>query len=77
TECGTIVEFHFEALEALQRDVAAHYGFELTSHVHELLGRCEACRRGDPPKPAPRTHALRPRTLPARSTEKRRKKRGR
>lgn len=53
TQCGKIVEFHFEALEALQRDVASRYGFELTSHVHELLGRCEDCRRAEKTKGPP------------------------
>ena len=44
-ECGKVVEFEFEAFEVLQRDIAKKYGFELTSHVHELLGRCAVCRR--------------------------------
>jgi Fur family transcriptional regulator, ferric uptake regulator len=44
TACGKVVEFHFEAFEVLQRDLAARYGFELVSHVHELLGRCSACK---------------------------------
>jgi Fur family ferric uptake transcriptional regulator len=43
--CGKIVEFEFEAFEVLQRDLAKRYGFELTAHVHELLGRCAECRR--------------------------------
>lgn len=42
--CGKIIEFEFEAFEVLQRDIAKRYGFELVGHVHELLGRCEACR---------------------------------
>lgn len=44
TACGKVVEFHFEAFEVLQQDLAARYGFELVSHVHELLGRCAACK---------------------------------
>jgi Fur family transcriptional regulator, ferric uptake regulator len=44
TECGTVVEFHFEALEVLQRDIADQYGFLLTDHVHELRGLCKSCR---------------------------------
>jgi Fur family ferric uptake transcriptional regulator len=43
--CGKVVEFEFEAFEVLQRDIATRYGFELTAHVHELLGRCHECRR--------------------------------
>jgi Fur family ferric uptake transcriptional regulator len=42
--CGKVVEFEFEAFEVLQRDIANRYGFELTAHVHELLGRCRECR---------------------------------
>lgn len=44
TGCGKIVEFEFEAIEVLQRDVAESFGFHLTGHVHELLGTCAACR---------------------------------
>ena len=44
TECKKVVEFHFEAFEILQREVAAKHGFELTSHVHELIGVCRDCR---------------------------------
>jgi Fur family transcriptional regulator, ferric uptake regulator len=51
TLCGKVVEFHFEAFEMLQREIAAKYGFELTTHVHELLGRCDECRQR-PPGPA-------------------------
>ena len=48
--CEKVVEFQFEAFEILQREVAVKYGFELTSHVHELVGVCPACRarRGAP-----------------------------
>jgi Fur family transcriptional regulator, ferric uptake regulator len=49
TSCGRVVEFEFEAFEVLQRDIAQRYGFELIEHFHELLGRCEECRRGGPP----------------------------
>ena len=44
TKCGTIVEFHFEAIEVLQKDVAERFGFDLTGHIHELLGLCKNCR---------------------------------
>lgn len=44
TSCGKVVEFEFEAFEVLQRDIAHRYGFELTAHFHELLGRCADCR---------------------------------
>lgn len=44
TRCGKIVEFQFEAIEILQRDIAERFGFDLTGHVHELLGVCEKCQ---------------------------------
>ena len=52
TACGKVVEFEFEAFEVLQRDLAARFGFELTEHFHELLGRCEDCRKNGPPAEA-------------------------
>jgi Fur family ferric uptake transcriptional regulator len=47
--CGAIVEFEFEAFEVLQREIAARHGFELEGHVHQLVGRCPACREGRAP----------------------------
>ncbi len=44
TRCGKIVEFEFEAIEVLQRDVAESFGFQLTGHVHELFGLCAGCQ---------------------------------
>lgn len=44
TSCGKVVEFHFDPLEQLQRELAERYDFELTAHFHELLGRCGDCR---------------------------------
>ncbi len=44
TQCGKIVEFEFEAIEVLQHDLAEHFDFQLTGHVHELLGICAKCR---------------------------------
>lgn len=43
TTCGQVVEFHFEAIEVLQRDVAERFGYQLTGHIHELLGTCGEC----------------------------------
>jgi Fur family ferric uptake transcriptional regulator len=44
SRCSKVVEFHFEAFEMLQHDLAAKYGFELTAHFHELIGICGDCR---------------------------------
>jgi Fur family ferric uptake transcriptional regulator len=57
TSCHEVVEFEFEAIEILQRDVAERFGFSLTGHVHELFGLCERCRKGlskAAPEKAPR-----------------------
>jgi Fe2+ or Zn2+ uptake regulation protein len=43
--CGRVVEFRSSAIEDLQVEIARRHGFRLTSHVHELVGDCAACRR--------------------------------
>lgn len=45
TSCGKVVEFEFEAIEILQRDIAERLGFRLTGHIHQLLGVCGRCER--------------------------------
>ncbi len=47
TSCGRVVEYQSEALEALQREIARRYDYELDDHVHELRGRCKSCRNRD------------------------------
>lgn len=44
-QCGVVIEFQSEAVEALQREIAERHEFEIDYHVHELIGRCKACRR--------------------------------
>jgi Fur family ferric uptake transcriptional regulator len=43
-ECGRIVEFRNEAIEALQEQVAREHGFTLTDHSLRLEGTCAPCR---------------------------------
>ncbi len=45
TICSRVVEYQSETLEALQREIAKRYDFELDDHVHEMRGRCKDCRR--------------------------------
>ncbi len=52
TTCGQVVEFQFEAIEVLQRDVAERFGFRLTGHIHELLGTCKECDEAEAVPPA-------------------------
>ncbi len=47
-ECGLIVEFEDQVIEDRQDAIAAEHGFRLTSHRHEIFGRCldtAACER--------------------------------
>ncbi len=44
-DCGTIVEFEEDRIEALQEAVAEKYGYELRSHKHEMYGVCPDCQR--------------------------------
>lgn len=43
--CGKICEFENHEIEELQERVAAQFGFELTSHVLELYGKCRDCQK--------------------------------
>jgi Fur family transcriptional regulator, ferric uptake regulator len=42
--CGTISEFHHDAIERLQEDVAREQRFHLVSHRLELYGLCATCQ---------------------------------
>ena len=48
--CGKIIEFEDENLEALQEGVAQHYRFEISHHRMELYGRCADCSRKKAPR---------------------------
>ena len=43
--CGKIIEFEEPRIEELQDEIAARYGFEISSHKHEMYGTCLDCRR--------------------------------
>lgn len=44
-QCGLIVEFEDDSVEADQHRIAAAHGFELQTHRHELYGLCPACQK--------------------------------
>jgi Fur family ferric uptake transcriptional regulator len=41
--CGKIIEFEEPRIEELQEEIAAKYGFAITSHKHEMYGDCAEC----------------------------------
>jgi Fur family transcriptional regulator, ferric uptake regulator len=43
TSCGRVVEFRDDEIERLETAVAGIYGFEITTHKHELYGTCGGC----------------------------------
>jgi len=45
SECGKIIEFYSEQLEALQDAMAAKHIFEVTQHLLRIIGICAECRR--------------------------------
>ncbi len=45
TQCGTILEFENERIEALQQDVARKNKFMVQSHKLELYGLCARCQK--------------------------------
>ena len=53
TQCGRIVEFENDRIEALQELVARKHGFRVTSHKMELYGLCRSCQRSSRATPAP------------------------
>ncbi len=42
--CAEITEFHLDAIELLQEQVAKQHGFQLVNHRLELYGLCQRCR---------------------------------
>ena len=45
SECGRIIEFFSAELEALQDQLAAKHHFEITHHLHRIIGVCAQCRK--------------------------------
>ncbi len=44
-DCGKIIEFEDQTLEALQNRIAQRHQFKISHHRMELYGRCEECHR--------------------------------
>ena len=47
-KCGSTVEVHSEAIEVLQKELAAQHGYQLLGHAHYLYGICPECRKRKP-----------------------------
>jgi len=45
SECGRIIEFFSAELEALQDEIAAKHRFQISHHLHRIIGICAECRR--------------------------------
>jgi Fur family ferric uptake transcriptional regulator len=45
TKCGSISEFHNEALESLQKNIASSHGFHMLQHRMEIYGICNGCMK--------------------------------
>ncbi len=44
TECGLVVEFYNEFIEAEQERITREFGFETTSHSLKIFGVCGTCQ---------------------------------
>ena len=44
-ECGTLIEFHNEAISKVLEEVAAEHGFRMNEHRLEAYGLCGDCSR--------------------------------
>ena len=44
TECGQVIEFFSQEIEALQEQMASNFGFKATHHSLRMWGLCKNCR---------------------------------
>jgi Fur family ferric uptake transcriptional regulator len=45
TQCGEIIEFYDEAIEARQEEIAKKFNFQMTDHTMKIIGICEKCQK--------------------------------
>jgi len=67
SECGRIIEFFSAELEALQDKLAAQHHFQITQHLHRIIGLCAQCRRAAKAKEKQNTAAAGSRGAAARA----------
>ena len=44
TECGEIIEFFDETIEARQEEIAKKFNFKMQDHSMKIIGICEKCQ---------------------------------
>jgi Fur family ferric uptake transcriptional regulator len=45
TQCGALIEFYSEEIEALQDEIVSRYGFRPHHHSHRIFGVCSDCQK--------------------------------
>jgi Fur family ferric uptake transcriptional regulator len=45
TQCGALIEFYSEEIEALQDEIVNRYGFIPHHHSHRIFGVCAKCQK--------------------------------
>lgn len=45
TDCGEVIEFYSENLEALQNEICLNHNFDGISHTLEIRGQCKKCKK--------------------------------
>ena len=45
TQCGEIIEFFDETIEARQEEIAKKFNFQMTGHTMKIIGICEKCQK--------------------------------
>lgn len=51
-QCGTLIEFHNDAINEVLSEIARRHGFRMEGHRLEVQGLCDACCR--PPETRPK-----------------------
>ena len=44
-ECGSIIEFRSDEIEAIQEEICKRYNFKHIRHTHQIYGICSKCLR--------------------------------
>jgi Fur family ferric uptake transcriptional regulator len=50
TQCGALIEFYSEKIEALQDEIVRQYHFKPLHHSHRIFGVCRSCQKAEKAK---------------------------